>query len=167
MYLDLRDLNVMVVDDNPNMRTIVGGVLTAAGVGGLHYASNGREAMRVLTETKIDAAYIDFEMPQMNGLALTRHIRRIDGEERFMPLIMLTGYADMMRVNLALNAGMTEFLRKPVTARDILLRLQAAILNTRPFVTAGAYFGPDRRRRRDEPESAPRRRASDLPAIEI
>lgn len=167
MYLDLRDLTVMVVDDNPNMRTIVGGVLTAAGVGGLYYASNGREAMRVLTETQIDAAYIDFEMPQMNGLELIRHIRRLDGEERFMPLIMLTGYADMMRVNLALNAGMTEFLRKPVTARDILLRLQAAILNARPFVTAGAYFGPDRRRRRDEPQSAPRRRASDHPAIEI
>ena len=55
----------------------------------------------------------------------------------------------------------------PVTARDILLRLQAAIINARPFVTAGPYFGPDRRRRRDEPESAPRRRASDRPAIEI
>ena len=84
-----------------------------------------------------------------------------------MPLIMLTGYADMLRVNAALNAGMTEFLRKPVTARDILLRLQAAILNARPFVTAGQYFGPDRRRRRGEPETAPRRRASDRPALEI
>ena len=151
MYLDLRDLNVMVVDDNPNMRTIVGGVLAAAEVGGLYYASNGREAMRVLCQTKIDAAYVDFEMPVMNGLDLIREIRRVDGEERFMPIIMLTGYADMQRV----------------TARDILLRLQAAILNARPFVTAGQYFGPDRRRRRDEPETAPRRRASDRPAIEI
>lgn len=167
MYLDLRDLSVMVVDDNPNMRTIVGGVLTAAGVGALHYAINGRDAMRVLSETRIDVAYVDFEMPQMNGLELIREIRRINGPERFMPLIMLTGYADMQRVNAALNAGMTEFLRKPVTARDILLRLQAAIVNARPFVTAGLYFGPDRRRRRDEPESAPRRRASDRPALEI
>jgi CheY-like chemotaxis protein len=167
MYLDLRDLNVMVVDDNPNMRTIVGGVLAAAEVGGLYYASNGQEAMRVLSETKIDAAYIDFEMPVMNGLELIREIRRLNGEERFMPIIMLTGYADMQRVNAALNAGMTEFLRKPVTAKDILLRLQAAILNARPFVTAGQYFGPDRRRRRDEPETAPKRRASDRPAIEI
>jgi CheY-like chemotaxis protein len=167
MYLDLRDLNLMVVDDNPNMRTIVGGVLSAAGVGGLHYAGNGREAVRVMSESKIDAAYIDFEMPLMNGLDLIRDIRRMAGEERFMPLIMLTGYADMRRVNAALNAGMTEFLRKPVTARDILVRLQAAILNARPFVTAGQYFGPDRRRRRDEAETAPRRRASDRPAIEI
>lgn len=167
MYLDLRDLNVLIVDDNPNMRTIIGGVLSAAGVGGLHYASNGREGLRVLGETKIDAAYIDYEMPLMNGLELIREIRHISGNERFMPIIMLTGYADMQRVNAALNAGMTEFLRKPVTARDILLRLQAAIFNARPFVTAGQYFGPDRRRRRDEPAAAPKRRASDRPALEI
>ena len=115
---------------------------------------------------KLSLAFGDRVFEDGNHL-IVPSIREIDGEERFMPIIMLTGYADMQRVNAALNAGMTEFLRKPVTARDILLRLQAAILNARPFVTAGQYFGPDRRRRRDEPETAPKRRATDRPAIEI
>lgn len=167
MHLDLRGLKVLVCDDNKGMRTIVGSVLSAAGVGSIHYAGNGREALKVFRQTPIDLAYVDYEMPVMNGLDLIREIRRLEGDERFMPIIMLTGYADAAKVNEAVNRGVTEFLRKPVTARDILLRLQAAILNSRPFVTAGPYFGPDRRRRRAVPGRVFTRRASDRERIEI
>ena len=167
MHLDLRGLKILVVDDNKHMRTIVGSVLSAAGVGSVHYAGNGRDALRVLKMMTIDVAFVDFEMPIMNGLELAAAIRRLEGQEKFMPIIMLTGYADVHHVQAAVNTGMTEFLRKPVTAKDILLRLQAAIVNARPFVTTGCYFGPDRRRRREKPDATPKRRAADHAAIEI
>lgn len=167
MHLDLRGLKILIVDDNPHMRTIVGSVLSAAGVGSIHYAGNGREALKALKMKAIDLAFVDYEMPVMNGLELIAAIRGMDGQEKFMPIIMLTGYADIRHVNAALNSGMTEFLRKPVTAKDILLRLQAAIVNARPFVTAGGYFGPDRRRRKERSDTTPKRRAADKNAVEI
>ena len=160
------DRRILVVEDSELYCQQLSQILAGPGRE-VALAHDGTSALELLVDRPYSLVITDLALPGVSGLDLIREIRRMGGEERFMPIIMLTGYADMQRVNAALNAGMTEFLRKPVTAKDILLRLQAAILNARPFVTAGQYFGPDRRRRRDEPETAPKRRASDRPAIEI
>ena len=161
MASGLAALRILVIDDNPQMRTIVGTVLSAAGVGQIFYAQNGREGLSALLECQPDVTFVDYEMPEMNGLDFIARVRALDCDLRMTALIMLTGHSDGPRLRAARDRGVTEFLAKPVAARTILARLQSVILHPRPFILSGNYFGPDRRRRNAEDYAGPRRRASD------
>ena len=154
-------LELLVIDDNAQMRTIIGTVLAAAGVRKLHYAPDGRRGLEALRRTMIDVAFVDYEMPGMNGLDFLSAVRSLTTPERFMPLIMLTGHSDLRRILAARDRGVNEFLGKPVTAKSILTRLTTVILNPRPFIAAPRYFGPDRRRKTLPGHAGPKRRASD------
>jgi len=154
-------LRLLVVDDNAQMRMIMATVLGSAGIHDVHQAADGRQGLEKLSELSFDCIYCDFEMPHMNGLEFVDTVRRNDSAHRFTPIIMLTGYSDYAHLSLARDKGVTEFLRKPVTARDILLRLEAVIMRPRPFVNSDAYFGPDRRRTRPTAYFGPKRRAKD------
>lgn len=158
MALGLAALSMLVVDDNKAMRSIIGTVLAAAGVRKLHYAVHGREALTLMDSNTFDIMFVDHEMPVMNGLDFVRIVRSRDGPERFVPVIMVTGHSDLARLNAARDCGVTEFLRKPVNAHDILARLESAILRPRPYVEAPGYFGPDRRRHDGTGYHGPRRR---------
>jgi|SRR5579872_725776 DNA-binding response OmpR family regulator len=155
-------LRILVIDDSREMCTIVGTVLSAAGVGHLHYAQDGRRGLEVMASYSVDAAYVDHEMPGMNGLEFIRAVRSMEGSVRYMPIIMLTGHSDEKHLNQARDIGVTEFLCKPVTAKAILTRLNAVIMDPRPFVMTDSFFGPDRRRTRRQDYSGPMRRAADL-----
>lgn len=157
----LAALRLLIIDDNVQMRAIIGAVLSGAGVRNLSYAQDGREALQIIAGGGIDACYVDYEMPVLNGLDFVTRVRALPGLERFMPLIMLTGYSDLPRLSTARDRGVNEFLRKPVSARDILSRLEAVILYPRPFITSPNYFGPDRRRHRVGAYDGPRRRVTD------
>jgi CheY-like chemotaxis protein len=154
-------LRLLIVDDNPQMRMIMGTVLGSAGIHDIHNAADGRQGLEALAERTFDCIYCDFEMPHMNGLEFVETVRRNDSTHRYTPIIMLTGYSDYAHLSLARDKGVTEFLRKPVSARDILLRLEAVILRPRPFVNSDAYFGPDRRRTRPTAYFGPKRRSKD------
>ena len=161
MAIGLAALRILVVDDSREMCSIVGTVLTAAGVGQVHYAQNGKRGLEVVAEFPIDVAYVDQEMPVMNGLDFVAAIRAEQSTERYMPIIMLTGHSDLRHINAARDRGVTEFLCKPVTAKAILSRLNAVIMEPRPFMSSPTYFGPDRRRVRVEGYGGPLRRAID------
>ena len=167
MTQGLGALRILVVDDNEQMRTIIGTVLAAAGVGRLFYATDGRQGLDQLMAAPVDVAYVDYEMPTMNGLDFISRVRALPGEARYLPIIMLTGHSDLPRLNAARDRGVNEFLAKPVTARNILLRLEAVIMRPRPYVQAPDFFGPDRRRRQSPDYRGPRRRASDEDVLEL
>jgi two-component system chemotaxis response regulator CheY len=77
---------------------------------------------------------------------------------------MMTGYADRDRVKQARDAGVSEFLVKPITAKGVLDRLAITAFRPRPFVKAQNYIGPDRRRVERADIGVPRRRAADARA---
>lgn len=165
MKPSLAALKLLIVDDNEQMRTIIGAVLGAAGVRHLHYAADGRRGLETLSRVDIDVAYVDYEMPNMNGLDFISAVRSMETQKRFLPIIMLTGHSDVPRLNGARNRGVTEFLCKPVSARSILSRLEAVIYHPRPFVKSPTFFGPDRRRKAGAGYTGPRRRSSDQRAV--
>lgn len=162
----LAALRILIIDDNPQMRTIVGTVLAAAGVRHLHYAQDGREGLAVLAQRDIDIAYVDYEMPRMNGLDFISAVRASSDNSRFLPIIMLTGHCDMIRLNAARDCGVTEFVAKPVTAKTILSRIESVIIRPRPFVQSAGFFGPDRRRRSAAGYEGPRRLSVDAGQIQ-
>jgi DNA-binding response OmpR family regulator len=158
-------LRVLIIDDNAQMRTIIGTVLAAAGVRNLHYAQDGRDGLITLTNHQIDIVYVDLEMPVMNGLKFIKAARDLDGDKGQVPIIMLTGHCDTPSVLRARDNGVSEFLGKPVTARSILSRLEAVIYRPRAFVITKFYRGPDRRRRALPGYHGPKRRNSDVGAF--
>lgn len=146
MSVGLATLRVLLVDDNKHMRAIVSAVLHGLGVHNQREASDGKEALAALNDWPADLAIADFAMLPMDGVEFTRRVRN-DKTSRnpYLPIIMMTGHADKGRVVEARDAGVTELLVKPVTARDVIDRLNTVIFHPRPFVRTANYFGPLRR----------------------
>ena len=146
MDLGLGELKVLLVDDNEHMRAIVGTILKGIGIVNLREARDGSEALEALRTWPADIAIVDFRMEPMDGVDLTRLVRNAaDSRNPFLPIIMMTGFADRPRVEEARDAGVTELIVKPVTARAIIDRLNAVVYRPRPFVRTADYFGPQRR----------------------
>ena len=158
----LASLQVLVVDDNPQMRSLVMTILRGAGIRTVREAAHGGEALQVLRDFPADLAIVDFNMRPLDGVAFTRLIRNAkDSPNAYLPIIMMTGHAERSRVMDARNAGVTEFVVKPLTAKSLLSRIQAVIFKPRPFVRTDDYFGPCRRRLVDPRYGGPFRRSED------
>ncbi|HEX2801936.1 MAG TPA: response regulator, partial [Phenylobacterium sp.] len=80
---------------------------------------------------------------------------------QMLPVIMITGHSTLSRVNEARDAGVNEFLTKPLTGRGVIERITLVVDHPRPFVNCTTYFGPDRRRRIDPNFQGPQRRRDD------
>jgi CheY-like chemotaxis protein len=165
----LGSLTVLILDDSPPMRAITASVLEGVGIRTIHEAGDVDTAMDVLRSEPVDVAIVDYKMAPLNGAEFVRLVRNSpDSPHPFLPIIMLTGHADRRRICEARDAGVTEFLAKPVSARALIDRLQGLILKPRPFVRLDGYFGPDRRRRVQRAGALQGRRATDPgPPIDI
>lgn len=158
----LSSLKVLVVDDNPHMRAIVHAVLKGIGARSIRECCDGAEALDALRQWPADVAVVDYLMSPIDGIEFTRLVRNAaDSANPFLPIIMLSGYAERALVMEARDAGINEFIAKPLTARAMVDRLNAVIFKPRSFVRASTYFGPDRRRRQDPDYEGPWRRWDD------
>jgi CheY-like chemotaxis protein len=141
------DLKILLVDDNAHMRAILGTLLKSLGVRQITEVRDGGEALQVLHRWPADIAFVDLLMQPMDGLEFTRRLRAAEGSlNPYLPIIMITGHADKVRVSQARDAGITEFLVKPITGKSIIDRMNAVIFRPRDFIRTGGYFGPSRRR---------------------
>ena len=162
MAAGLESISVLLVDDNPNMREIVGVLLTNIGVTKLETAHEGGQALSRMRDWQPDLAIVDFRMQPVNGVEFTRQVRNSPRSRNpYMPIIMMTGHSDLRRVHQARDAGVTEFVVKPVNARILFERINSVITRPRPFVRTSDYFGPCRRRRLDLTYSGPERRIAE------
>lgn len=156
-------VKVLVVDDNQHMRTLVSTILQAFGIKAVYECADAEQAWQLLSDHQCDIVFLDWVMDGMSGLEFTQKVRTDPNSPNpFVPIVMLTGHTSIERVRAARDAGVNEFLAKPVSAKAILTRLVAVIEHPRPFVRTKVYFGPDRRRRRDGGYHGPERR--DAPA---
>ena len=153
-------VKVLVVDDNPHMRVLVSAVLQAFDIKTIFEANSAEAAWATLSTTPCDVILLDWVMTGMSGLDLTKRIRTApESPNPFVPIVMLTGHTSLEYVRAARDAGVNDFLAKPVSAKAILTRLLSIIEHPRPFVRTKVYFGPCRRRRRDESYGGPERRS--------
>jgi two-component system, chemotaxis family, chemotaxis protein CheY len=153
-------LKILVVDDNVHMRKLVVTILQAFGVVQIYEAESGERAWTVLREINPDVLVLDWMMEGMSGLDLVKMIRTDPQTPNpFVPVIMLTGHTHIDRVRQARDAGINEFIAKPVSVKTMMSRLLSVIENPRPFVRTKGYFGPCRRRRGADEYRGPERRA--------
>ena len=162
MTTGLEALSVLLADDNPHMREIVGVLLNNFGIKNIRAVRDGGQGLEILKVWQPDLAIVDFKMEPVDGVEFTREVRNSPNSRNpYLPIIMMTGHSARSRVYEARDSGVTEFVVKPVNARTLLDRIMAVIYRPRPFVRTKTYFGPDRRRRADPAFSGPYRRAAD------
>ncbi len=153
------NVSVLLAEDNVQMRRLLKSVLNSFGFANVHEASCGSGALEALRAAPIDLLLTDYYMEPLNGLDLIRAVRdREISKNPYLPIIMVTGRANMDLVNAARDAGCTEFLTKPVRPDALFKRIKAIIERPRPFVQTKKFFGPCRRRRADSSFNGPERR---------
>jgi CheY-like chemotaxis protein len=143
----LKPISFLVVDDKSYMRRVIKSVLETLGAKMIEEADNGRQAMNMIRQWPPDVVLTEYWLAPMNGVELLRAMRTDKGPVRFTPVIMVTAETRREKVIAARNAGVTEYVAKPITAKGMFLRIREVIERPRPFVDSKAYFGPDRRRR--------------------
>src|ERR1700744_2548510 len=128
-------LKVLVVDDNAHMRKLVVTILQAFGIVQIFEAESGERGWQSLRESNPDICVLDWVMEGMSGLDLTQKIRTDPlSPNPFVPVIMLTGHTALDQVRQARDAGINEFIAKPVSVKTMMQRLQSVIDHPRPYV---------------------------------
>lgn len=144
-------LRMLIVDDNPHMIHITKTILRGFGAKDFQEAFTAEEAFALVKATPFDLIITDYAMAPVDGCEFTKLLRTApDSPNHFVPVVMLTAYADKATVEAARDAGVTEFCAKPITATDLYRKVCSVINSPRSFVRTSVYFGPDRRRRTDD-----------------
>jgi CheY-like chemotaxis protein len=116
----LRDLRVLVVDDEPDARELLLAELTRCGTV-VRLAETAAEALREVAAWRPDALISDIGLPQMDGYALIQAIRQLPDEQGGRtPAIALTAYASSQDRVKAFRAGFQAHLAKPIELRELL-----------------------------------------------
>lgn len=145
---NLSQLSILIIDDYAPMRRILHNILRELGIRQICDARDGIEAMERLRTNEIDLIFVDQRMEPIDGLEFTRRIRAGVGTiDKFIPIIMISGHTEVDLIMAARDAGVTEFLAKPVSAKLVYYRIRSVIDNPRNFIRIDKFFGPDRRRR--------------------
>ena len=111
-------VSVLVVDDSLSTRRSLSQFVQDMGVA-VETAKDGMEAVESIRRHKPTLVLADMEMPRMNGLELTSHIRS-QPETHSLPVIMITSRATDKHRQLAMEAGVTEYLNKPYSEEQLL-----------------------------------------------
>ncbi|MDD5295569.1 MAG: response regulator [Rhodocyclaceae bacterium] len=110
--VEAEHLRVLLVDDSPSARRFMRRVLENLGITRFVEAENGREAAAILVETQVDLVVTDYNMPEMDGEALVRHIRS-KGWQQSVPILMVTSEHNEARLAAVENAGVSGICDKP------------------------------------------------------
>jgi len=160
--VDVTKLNIMVVEDNVHFLTLIRSILEALGMSSIEEARDGIEALELLGDEEhrdIDLVILDWKMEGMDGVECVSQIRKLDCDNRTVPIIMVTGYTETSLQNEARDAGVNDFLGKPISPQSLLSRIVSVMEAPREWIESDGYHGPDRRRA-SEPYKVPDRRKS-------
>jgi two-component system KDP operon response regulator KdpE len=114
--------NILVVDDEPQIARVLKTTLASYGYS-VRTARDGDEAVQVMKEWPPDLLITDLRMPNMDGLALCRHVRA----KSELPIIVLSVRGEERTKVEALDAGADDYVTKPFSVNELLARVRAAL----------------------------------------
>ncbi len=118
---------VLLVDDDPELRKIIAGNLEHAGFS-VHTASDGLEALAALSEQPTDIVILDVMMPKIDGIEATRRIRaNTDARIKLTPIILLTARSEEADRIAGLEAGADDYITKPFSNLELIARVRAQL----------------------------------------
>jgi len=128
---------VLVIDDDPHIQELVAALLDRAGMSSV-CAGDGREALRILGETPVDACVVDAMMPLMDGVEFCRLTRTYYPE---LPLLMLTAKGQLGDKARGFEAGADDYLVKPFEGAELIMRIRALLRRYRKLQDHGVRAG--------------------------
>jgi DNA-binding response OmpR family regulator len=114
--------SILVVDDEPKIVQLARDYLEHAGFG-VVTARDGREALQAVRQHRPDLVVLDLGLPEVDGLDVTRTIRR----DSNLPIVMLTARDDEVDKLLGLELGADDYLTKPFSPRELVARVKAVL----------------------------------------
>ena len=115
--------NVLIIDDEAVLRHTLSRLLQTVGCQ-VTAASDGREALDLMKDTKFDVVYLDIHLPGVNGLEVLKEIRC---QDTALPVILLTGHATLQSALEAIRLGATDYLLKPVDPEVLVARTRVLL----------------------------------------
>jgi two-component system OmpR family response regulator len=126
-------LHVLVVDDDPRIRTMLRRYLVEEGFR-VSEAGDGGALRAALEAERIDLVLLDLMMPGEDGISLARHVR----QRSDIPIIMLTGKGDLIDRVAGLEAGADDYIAKPFHLREVLARIRTVLRRGRASAAPAA-----------------------------
>jgi CheY-like chemotaxis protein len=112
-------LRILLAEDSQANQEVLTAILQRAGHQ-VDIAVNGLKAVEAVSRTPYDLVLMDLAMPEMDGIEATCRIRNLSGQHRVIPIIALTANAFLSEQQRCLQAGMNDFLAKPVNRATLL-----------------------------------------------
>jgi two-component system, chemotaxis family, chemotaxis protein CheY len=151
-------VSVLIADGSSSILSMTRFILGEFGISKITTVTHSHHVLDELSLHPIDLLIVDWNMEPMNGIELTKYIRLSEeSPNRYLPIIIMSERTSLPIVYEARDAGVSEFLVKPLTMQSIKQRVDATIKNPKKFVRSPTYFGPDRRRRIDPKYKGPER----------
>lgn len=120
-----REPNILVVDDDREIRTMLGGYLEKNGFSATAVA-DGKETRSALEQTDYDLIVLDLMLPHESGLEICRELR----SKSDIPIIMLTALGEEVDRIVGLEIGADDYMAKPFNPRELLGRIRAVLRRT-------------------------------------
>lgn len=114
--------NILIVDDDPHIRDVIGFALEKAGMQ-VSYAEDGRQALDVFQTVTADLIVLDINMPELDGLEVCREIRKSSE----VPILFLSSRDDEIDRILGLEIGGDDYVTKPFSPRELVARINVIL----------------------------------------
>lgn len=118
-----KDVKILVVDDFSTMRRIIKNLLRDLGFTNVEEADDGKTALPILKEGRIEFLVTDWNMPGMTGIDLVKAVRA-DEKLRHIPILMVTAEAKREQIIAAAQAGVNGYVVKPFTAVTLKQKIE-------------------------------------------
>lgn len=119
------NLNILVVDDEEDIRDMLLMVLENAGMNATAVAT-AEEAQQSLAQTAVDLLVLDWMLPGISGIEMAKRLKK-DSRFNSLPIILLTAKAEKDDRICAFEAGVNDYITKPFSPRDLIIRIKSAI----------------------------------------
>jgi DNA-binding response OmpR family regulator len=161
-HMNLKNVSTLLVDGDRFTRGLIAQMLHGFRMDTPCVCYTGAAAKSFLLKEAVDLCIMEAVLPDMGSQELITWIRRPDmGSVRFVPVIVLSGYTQYRIVAAARDAGANTVLKKPISPQLLFDRIMWVARVPRPFIDTGAYAGPDRRFKQQDPPDKIYRRADD------
>ena len=121
----MRNLNILVVDDEEDIREMLLMLLEDAGMNAMAVAT-AEEAQQSLAQVTVDLLVLDWMLPGISGIEMAKRLKR-DARFNALPIILLTARAEKDDRICAFEAGVNDYITKPFSPRDLIIRIKSAI----------------------------------------
>ena len=159
LRIDIHRLRFLVIEDSAPMRHIIRTLLHGFGSRDVREAEDGGTGFGIFNEYQPDIVLTAYALRIVDGLEITRMIRQSnESSNPFVPIILCANHTDKTFVTAARDAGVTEVLAKPFSAKSLYERIVYIVANPRPFIKTKTFFGPNRRRNAGLNHAGPERR---------